>query len=293
MDVKPANMLRVGHQNRILISDLGLSSWLVPETQQQRIPLSTLNYQCPESRLDRIFQKPGDWWSFGCSLLQLATRKMPFAGQETSLDELLSLGVIPLPLAPEISPKFPAKLASLVDGLLQRQPEDRLTGEEVLGTFSAVLNEIAFPKSSLVDFQIDSLPPVPNIFDLAQLLKLSDSALQMLRMCVCEGHEALPLDEAGALISLLQNQTKRSSVFWGMLNTEQTRAVFAAASASRESNRFLVVIRNKSFEALLSPDGESSVYLELSDDGRQLLDDAVASNAALKELKPIRAFQNE
>ena len=242
-------MLLLLPENRVLIADMGLSAWLQPE-QEQHIPISTLNYQCPESRLDRKFGTAGDMWSLGCSLLQLATGRMPFAGEEQSMDELLSLGVIPLPKVPVTGPNYPPKLAELVDNLLQREPEKRLSAIQVIELLPKALLEIAFGSDQGPNIE---LPPSPvNVIKLAHDLLLSSSALALLDVCVNELNSMMPLERAGRLLALLSTQSETHEAFWGTLHPRHASAMLANVG----DKRFIITVSDdfSHFVALVSPD---------------------------------------
>lgn len=143
-DFKPKNLLlmRENEDSIVKVCDLGLATWL--EQLEPGIALTTLNYAPPELRLDRKYGAPGDWWSFGMSLVQFVTGQMPFAGEENSMDELLRQGIIPRPRVPPISPEFPPSVATLIDDCLKEAPEQRPRGEAIVRAFDFILAESTF-----------------------------------------------------------------------------------------------------------------------------------------------------
>lgn len=192
-DFKPKNLLlmRAEGEDTVKVCDLGLSTWLAQ--RENHIPLTTVNYAPPELRLERRFDQAGDWWSFGISLVHIATCSMPFAGEEQSLDELYAQRLVVMPRLPDVGPLFPPLLAALVKRCLQERPEHRARGPEVVSSFVLILAECCFHDaavgnvySKLYAKHCGSARVVP-LRRVCDALMLSECCESMLRLCLEPG----------------------------------------------------------------------------------------------------------
>ncbi|XP_074939567.1 serine/threonine-protein kinase ULK4 isoform X1 [Phalacrocorax aristotelis] len=94
----------------------------------------SLLYTAPEAIKGEDFSKASDLWSLGCLLYEMFSGRPPFSSD--SFSELIEkiLYEDPLPPRPEASPfcKPSAEFISLLDGLLQKDPQKRLNWTDLL-----------------------------------------------------------------------------------------------------------------------------------------------------------------
>ncbi|XP_074006484.1 serine/threonine-protein kinase ULK4 isoform X2 [Numenius arquata] len=110
----------------------------VSESTPQRCPKNRFRgsplYTAPEAIKGEDFSKASDLWSLGCLLYEMFTGRPPFFSD--SLSELIEriLYEDPLPPVPEGSAfhKPSAEFISLLDGLLQKDPQKRLNWADLL-----------------------------------------------------------------------------------------------------------------------------------------------------------------
>ncbi|WP_395294293.1 protein kinase [Kitasatospora hibisci] len=123
-DLKPDNLLvRTGVRD-VVIADFGISR-AADVTRARATTSMTLAYAPPEA-LDGRYGEPSDWWSLGMIVRQLATGATPYAGQDSAQV------VAALRHRDQDVSHVPAELRELCAGLLQRDPERRWRGPEVL-----------------------------------------------------------------------------------------------------------------------------------------------------------------
>jgi serine/threonine protein kinase len=125
-DVKPDNIRLVDAGTAALI-DLGFAHRPGENAalRRQGYILGTVNYLAPElcgGEAEADF--PSDLFSLGVTLFEMLTGRLPFPAGSLEQTMRRHRAEPPLDIRQHIRP-LPATLASLVDRLLQRQPEDR------------------------------------------------------------------------------------------------------------------------------------------------------------------------
>jgi serine/threonine protein kinase len=129
-DVKPSNIL-VTPQGRVVILDFGLVTDLVEPQEEREVIAGTTSYLAPELTGYEPISAPVDWYALGVMLYLALTGRLPYVG--TAIEVLRAKHEVD-PIAPAaLIEGVPRDLNDLCMALLQRDPRDRPTGEEVLG----------------------------------------------------------------------------------------------------------------------------------------------------------------
>jgi serine/threonine protein kinase len=118
-DLKPSNLM-VAHNGRAVILDFGLVSEVEREhfgVQTEMLMGGTPGYLPPEQATG-ILSPAGDWYSLGVILFEALTGRLPFAGAQAEVADLLD--------------GCPQDLARLCQALLFSDPDARPTGAEVM-----------------------------------------------------------------------------------------------------------------------------------------------------------------
>ncbi len=139
-DIKPANIL-LNSKGHIKLSDFGVSSELIGSVADTFVGTST--YMSPERIQGHAYTVKSDVWSFGLTIMELATGSSPYASNEEFpddddeggppigiLDLLQQIVHEPAPRLPD-SAAFPAILYDMVDKCLSKSLEGRPTPQQL------------------------------------------------------------------------------------------------------------------------------------------------------------------
>ena len=133
-DVKPGNILMAA-DGTLALTDFGLAKVLdrasVQLTTSDGGFLGTLHYASPEQATGRVLTPASDLYSLGVTLFEAVTGELPLPG---STPEALLQSILhgtPRRLR-DVMPHAPRDLETVVDKLLQREPQDRYQDGEAL-----------------------------------------------------------------------------------------------------------------------------------------------------------------
>lgn len=131
-DIKPGNVL-VTPQGRVVLLDFGLAANLsaLGRHESSRPHLAgTVPYMSPEQVACQPLSPASDWYSVGVMLFEALTGRRPFEGDLQTIMQAKLERDAPSPSS--LVSQLPADLATLTEQLLQRDPESRPSGREVL-----------------------------------------------------------------------------------------------------------------------------------------------------------------
>lgn len=123
-DVKPSNML-VNQQGDAVLIDLGFARRTKDDEDAARPLVGTLNYMAPEMiYAPELADIRSDLYSFGVSLFELLTGRLPFPGP-TAADVIKQHRKTPPQPLKELAPDTPPRLQDLVALLMEKKPTHR------------------------------------------------------------------------------------------------------------------------------------------------------------------------
>ena len=124
-DLKPANIL-FSRRGVIKIADFDISSQVCSIATKKRTCVGTANYCAPEVIQGLPCSYPLDVWSFGCTLIELASGKPPFhdCNAVQALFRMVETQI-------EISERIKGSLRDLITECLNRNPKARPTASEI------------------------------------------------------------------------------------------------------------------------------------------------------------------
>jgi serine/threonine protein kinase len=125
-DIKPSNLFFSNALDYVIIGDFGISSMLDPNLSVRATTMSrTFGYAAPETSAGFI-SKESDYYSFGITLLHLATGLDPFAGMTDA--QILNLTIN---RRIEIPGFISDRISTLIKGLTLKERSDRWGYDEV------------------------------------------------------------------------------------------------------------------------------------------------------------------
>ena len=125
-DIKPANIY-ISRSGDVKVGDLGLGRELASASDKAGSLVGTPYYMSPEIINEEPYSFKTDIWSLGCLVYEITTLRVPFQGED-----LFSLGqrIRYCQFAPLDGP-YSLQLKDFIQTLLQRQPERRLSANEI------------------------------------------------------------------------------------------------------------------------------------------------------------------
>ncbi|MGI0483780.1 serine/threonine protein kinase, partial [Pantanalinema rosaneae CENA516] len=128
-DIQPSNILIHPRTGQVKLTDFGVASQLLQETQELQPPEGlegTLAYLSPEQtgRMNRGIDYRSDFYSLGITLFELFTGQLPF--QSTDPMELIHCHIAqPIPSMAAFKPEIPNRVSAIVSKLMAKNAEDR------------------------------------------------------------------------------------------------------------------------------------------------------------------------
>ena len=134
-DIKPGNILLDSRNRRALLADFGLVKSLedsVTGHTATGVVMGTVDYISPEQGRGQAVDGRSDLYSMGVLLYHLLAGRLPFEADNPTALIFQHVYEPPPPLA-KTAPHVPAPLATMIEKLLAKSPDDRYqTAEEVL-----------------------------------------------------------------------------------------------------------------------------------------------------------------
>jgi tRNA A-37 threonylcarbamoyl transferase component Bud32 len=147
-DIKPANVLLEG--DRVLLTDFGIAALEGDVTiTRSGMVLGTPAYMSPEQVEGKAVTPASDLWSLAATLYAAVEGRRPFDGP--------SQGAVFVAIATQQPPppRCGGPLAQVLNGLLRKDPDERLSPAQVRDLLNAVLNPAA-------ETTADTGPPIPH-----------------------------------------------------------------------------------------------------------------------------------
>lgn len=130
-DIKPGNVMYHGDQVKLV--DFGIAQLARNMGAQLTAPataLGTAAYMSPEQATGEGATEKSDWYALGCLMMTIFTGKPPFGGEALAVASQ-QINSKP-PYVSERRPEVPLALDQLVARMLDKEPAQRPSGEEVV-----------------------------------------------------------------------------------------------------------------------------------------------------------------
>lgn len=135
-DIKGANIL-IHKDGTVKLSDFGCSSDIEKTIHTVQNPVQaglkgSVPWMAPEVVAETGFGRRSDIWSFGCTILEMATGKMPWSQYSFDNPFALMMKIALTEETPEIPDFLSAELKDFIGLCLKRKQEDRPHAAELL-----------------------------------------------------------------------------------------------------------------------------------------------------------------
>ena len=140
-DVKPANVI-VQPDGGVKLLDFGIARQEKTDGHLTRTGhvIGTLQYMAPERLKNATFDGRSDIFSVGVMMFQLLTGQLPFSGDYSIVQKILSERHPPLS---QFLEKYPPALDAIVDRAMAKSPDDRYsTADEMAAEISSVCHDL-------------------------------------------------------------------------------------------------------------------------------------------------------
>ena len=170
-DIKPSN-LKVNRDGQVKILDFGLAVGVqtIQDESQFGHTVGTATYMSPEQGFGEVaLTSASDWYSVGVMLFEMLTGRLPFTGPNMRV--IVEKQQVDAPAPRELAPETPEDLNSLCVQLMDRTPEKRPSGTEVVKRVEFLPDESKKAKAA----RVAAVPFTGREEELAALREAYDS----------------------------------------------------------------------------------------------------------------------
>lgn len=190
LDLKSLNILLSKNKDMAKIADFGLSKISTITSMTAAVSINSAagstRWMAPEISQGKPSSRKSDVWSFGCILIEFATRELPFNNMtDKNVFLMLQKDKAEIPLVFDLD-KTPSKIAALIASCLKRNKDERhgfaSIKERFLDNFSG--NELKKPLEHQSNIDRSKTTVVKTLLDLKT--KLAESSTMMAKMRMLE-----------------------------------------------------------------------------------------------------------
>ncbi|ETR70794.1 MAG: multi-sensor signal transduction multi-kinase [Candidatus Magnetoglobus multicellularis str. Araruama] len=214
-DLNPSNILVNPQSDTIKIIDFAFATEL---SRQNKINPTdkiqgTLSYIAPEQtgRMDRSVDYRSDYYSFGITLYEMITGRLPFVTQDPL--RLIHCHIAKLPLSPHnLNLDIPGPVSSIVMKMIAKNPEERYQSiHGIRADLKTCLNQLK-TTGNISDFKIGQ-HDIPHHFLISQKMYARNAEMDQLiaicnRIFSCHSHDQTsPVDSRQSEVVMIKGET--------------------------------------------------------------------------------------
>jgi len=144
-DIKPANIMYNEADKGIKVTDFGIARITASSRTKTGVILGSPSYMSPEQLAGKHVDGRSDLFSLGVMLFEMLTGKQPFIG-DSMATLMFQIANEKHPVITSLRAEIPARLAAIVDKVLQKDPAQRYqTGAEMNQDLRECLRDLAQP----------------------------------------------------------------------------------------------------------------------------------------------------
>ena len=153
-DIKPSNIIIEESTGKAILADFGLAKRMDAVTRLTRSGelLGTPHYLSPEQAKGEKITPASDVYSFGITLFEMLTGKLPFNG-ESPLQILWKHVREPLPPPQNFNPSLPSEVVRIVQKATEKKPTNRYSSaEEMLADIESLMEKTVVAVKKKIGF---------------------------------------------------------------------------------------------------------------------------------------------
>lgn len=168
-DIKPQNII-ISMDGKVKVADFGIARAASSQTMSATA-VGSVHYISPEQARGGYCDVRSDIYSFGITLYEMMTGKVPFEGDNTVTVALAHLEE-PIRLPSEINPSVPVSLEKIILKCTEKKPEYR---------YQTMGEVIADLRQALIEPDGDFVKEVPRADSTAKTVTISEEELNQIR----------------------------------------------------------------------------------------------------------------
>ncbi len=142
-DVKPENILVERSSGRAIVTDFGIArADYNPSLTQDGHVLGTVHYMSPEQSTGEPIDGRSDLYALGCVGFFALSGRLPFEGTTPQAILIAHATKMP-PTLRSVAPNVPSALATVIDRLLAKRPDDRYSANELFAALDKAFDAVA------------------------------------------------------------------------------------------------------------------------------------------------------